>query len=150
MTRSILLLFVCLCACGEDVAASELGDEMPEDVPPGSCRDTDVGGTDDGDTDGCDAATSTGLATTSTTTGEVESECVGEDDCDGAGACVAEWSEDEGERGPFECQFACIPTLDEATWCSDDASCCDADATCTPRGYCVVVGDAVGGSSSGG
>lgn len=124
---------------------------MPEDVPPGSCRDTDVGGTDESGTDGlegCDAATSTGLATTSVTTGEVESECAGEDDCDGAGACVADWN--DGERGPFQCQFACIPTVDEAAWCSDDASCCDPAATCTPRGYCVVVGDAEDGSSSGG
>ena len=124
---------------------------MPEDFPGGNCRDTDVGGTSGSGTDGleaCDAATTTGLPTTSSTTGVVESECAGADDCDGAGACVADW--DDGGRGPFECRFACIPTLDEATWCSDDASCCDPVATCTQRGYCIVAGEAEDGSASGG
>lgn len=152
MRRLLLLLIASLCACASELsAASDLSDEMPEDLPAGGCRDTDVGTTSGSGTDGlesCDAATTTGLATTSSTTGESTSECVGEGDCEGAGACVAEWA--DGERGPFQCQFACIPTLDEASWCSDDASCCDADAICTPRGYCVVVGDLDGGSSTGG
>ncbi len=151
MSRAILLSLVFLGACAGQSAASDLSDEMPEDLPAGGCRDTDAAATSGAGTDGledCDAATSTGLATGSSTTAGVDSECVGEGDCDGAGACVAEW--EEGERGPFRCQFACIPTLDEATWCSDDASCCDAAATCTPRGYCVIVGDAGGDSSTGG
>ncbi len=123
---------------------------MPEDLPAGGCRDTDVdgaAGTGTGGLEGCDAATTTtGVATSGT--GDLDSECDGEGDCDGAGACVASWQ--EGERGPFQCQFACIPTLDEASWCSDDASCCDPDASCTPRGYCVVAGDPAAGSTSGG
>lgn len=154
MTRSLLLLLASLCACATELnAASDLSDEMPEDLPAGGCRDTDVGttGGSGSGTDGleaCDAATTTGLATTSGTTGESAPECEGEGDCEGAGACVAAWA--DGERGPFQCQFACIPTLDESSWCSDDASCCDADAACTLRGYCLVAGDSNGGSSTGG
>ena len=147
MSRAVLLLLVFVGACGSEGAGSDLSDEMPEDLPAGGCRDTDVAGTSGGGTDGlegCDAASSTGLAMTSGASGTLDPECAGEDDCDGAGACVAEW--DGGERGPFRCQFACIPTLDEATWCRDDASCCDVAAICTPRGYCVIAGD----DSSGG
>ena len=152
MTRStFFLLLLVLAGCSVQSADSDLGDEMPEDFPEGACRDTDVGATSGGVTDGledCDAATTTGLPTTSGTTGQVDSQCAGEDDCDGAGACVAQW--DQGERGPFQCQFACIPSVDETTWCSDDASCCDAEATCTQRGYCVVVGATGDGSTTGG
>lgn len=137
------------CSAETRSASSDFTDEMPEDLPAGKCGDTDGSSTSGSGTDGleaCDGASSSGLATTSST-GDTESECAGEDDCNGAGACVADW--DEAGRGPFTCQFACIPTLDESTWCSDDASCCDAAATCTARGYCLVAGDSGDGSGSG-
>lgn len=142
MRRWILVCALGLAACGggtsndDGAASSSFGDEMPDDLPAGGCRDTE----------GCDAATTSGTGS-GNSSGTAESECVGSDDCDGAGACGASWDGDA--RGPFSCRFACIPTLDEASWCSDDASCCDDGAECTPRGYCVLTEADETGSSSG-
>ena len=122
-----------------------LTDEMPDDLPAGHCADTD--------TDAC--VTSTGGGT-STSTGDTSSSsgeptvdgCDASESCVGNGACVAPWDADEQARGPFECRFACVPLLDESTWCSDDASCCDAGARCTARGYCIL-DDAQGTGTTG-
>ena len=115
------------------------GDNMPEDLPAGSCGG--MVGAQNCDTDG----ESSGVADGSTGVGEAD--CL-VDGCMGQGVCAASWDADAQTRGDFECRFACIPLLDEGSWCSDDASCCDANAQCTSRGYCVL-GDDEGGSSTG-
>lgn len=142
MHRTTLILILLAGGCFEP---NNFTDEMPDDLPAGSCRDTDAE----------DCATSTGEqgSTGGTTTGGSTSEPVA-DDCDGSetclgeDACVAIWDAQAESRGPFQCQFACIPLLDEATWCSDDASCCDPSAVCTERGYCVLE-ESDAGSSGG-
>lgn len=128
---------------------------MPEDVPPNSCADTD--------TDACasssgtaDVGTSTDAGTSngggSSSTAAVVDGCEGTQSCMGEGACVADWDAQAESRGPFACRFACVPLLDEAAWCGDDAACCDASAVCTARGYCILPEseDAASESSSGG
>ncbi len=141
MKRWMILSLLALSACPEDDSLTAdsggISDEMPDDLPAGECRDTE----------GCDAATSTGAESSTSSTGSGEPECVESEDCDGAGACAAPWNGDV--RGPFECRFACIPTLDEASWCSDDASCCDAGAFCTLRGYCVLEDESGTGTGTG-
>ena len=134
MRNAIVLALASSLACGGFSEDADLGDEMPEDLPAGSCRDTDAATT--GGLEDCDLSTSSGDAAPGTTTA-AESQCAASEECEGAGACVATWS--EGVRGPFACQFACVPTLDESSWCSDDSACCDATARCTERGYCVFV-----------
>lgn len=107
-------------------------DDMPEDLPAGEC---------DGETDGCESDDESGGESS---TGGVDAaaqteapSCERSSDCTGAGACVA--TDEDGAPAQYVCRFACVPTLDEAAWCRDDAACCDADATCTARGYCVVL-----------
>lgn len=121
---------------------------MPEDLPAGSCEDTD--------TDACasssgtsDVGSSTG-AGSSTTEAAVDG-CEGTEACLGEDACVADWDAGAESRGPFACRFACVPLVDEAAWCSDDDACCEASAVCTARGYCVLPesDDDGSGSSSG-
>ena len=126
----------------------EITDEMPEDLPAPQCEDTD--------TDACAGATGsdeidTGEPSgTSSSTGLPQAdECEDTNACLGDGACVATWDTATTSRGPFECRFACVPTLDDSAWCSDDASCCEAAATCTARGYCIL-DESEGTSSSGG
>lgn len=126
-----------------------LTDEMPEDLPAPSCEDTD--------TDACASSSGTPDTETSTTGGgssttAVDDGCQGSQACLGDDACVADWDAQSESRGPFVCRFACVPLLDEASWCSDDASCCDVSAECTARGYCVVPESAADetGTSSGG
>lgn len=143
MTRRILVLGVVValglaCDGGTDEGTSAAGpgglsDEMPEDLPAGECRE---GGTDAEDCESGSTSTG-GSGSTSGQAGDAEMpECTVSDDCQGAGACAADW--EDGVRTPFSCRFTCIPTLNETAWCGDDASCCDADAVCTPRGYCIV------------
>ena len=133
MKAHLWLLGAALPGC---FSPSGLTDEMPDDLPAGHCADTD--------TDACVSSTggapstSTGDGSSSSAAAPVDG-CEASDACVGNAACVAVWNADEGARGPFECRFACVPVLDEAAWCRDDASCCDAGATCTARGYCVVV-----------
>jgi hypothetical protein len=110
-------------------------DEMPEDLPAGGCDENpdecesgDEGSEGDSRSSGVDAAAQGDSG---------PAPCERSADCNGAGACVASYEEDE--RGDYVCRFACVPTLDEAAWCRDDASCCDPAATCTARGYCVVL-----------
>ncbi len=144
--RTTLIL---LLAAGGCFSPNNFTDEMPDDLPAGSCRDTDPE----------DCATSTGEETsiggtsTGTTAGPVADGCDGSETCLGEDACVAAWDAQTESRGPFECRFACIPTLDERSWCSDDASCCEEGDVCTPRGYCVSSeadgSGPKGGSSSG-
>lgn len=149
MTRGMLVLGVLLAAglgcdgsTDDSVHADgpvDLSDEMPEDLPAGECRE---GETDD---ENCESGTSSagGSGSTSGQAGEAETfECTVTEDCDGAGACAANW--EDGVRTSFSCRFACIPTLNESAWCRDDASCCDPDAVCTGRGYCVVPGQPEG------
>lgn len=125
---------------------ADLSDEMPDDLPAGACRDTDPD----------DCATSTGFVSSGgtsegTSTGAPADGCAGSESCLGDGVCVAAWDADAQARGSFECQFACVPVLDETTWCSDDASCCDTGTVCTARGYCVYADDTgTSGSSTGG
>ncbi|MEM6295111.1 MAG: hypothetical protein AAGA54_27820 [Myxococcota bacterium] len=129
-------------------ADGDLGDAMPDDLPPGGCRDT-TGGAEDCETEAAPDPSTTGASTGA----EAEDDrCGSVDDCNGGRACAAAWDPETNTRGPLECQFACVPILDERAWCIDDASCCDANAVCTARGYCIVEreGSSTGGSSSGG
>lgn len=111
----------------------ELSDEMPEDLPAGECRagETDADDCETGSSSTGDSGSTSGQAGAAEDPG-----CATTEDCAGAGACAADW--EEGTRTSFSCRFACIPTLNENAWCSDDASCCDTSAVCTGRGYCVV------------
>ncbi len=138
------------CAASDDAAGDSLADEMPDDLPPGSCGSSGTAGCEtDGSTTSPPGTTAGGEE--SSTTSAVDG-CAESDGCVGQGVCAAAWDADAEARGPFECQFACIPLLDDAAWCSDDASCCDAGARCTERGYCVLEdgsgGDEDAGSSS--
>ena len=110
-----------------DQSGPNYSDEMPEDLPAGGCWSDDC--EEGGSSGGVDAAPSAAE--------QEAAACQGSDDCTGVGACVAGFH--DGLRGGFECHFACVPSLDESSWCGDDASCCDPDAVCTARGYCVVV-----------
>jgi hypothetical protein len=122
-TLSLLLPLVLTGCFAPDPAIS---DEMPDDFPAGACRDTD--------TDACETGSSS-----SGTQGQVPADtCNSSEDCFGSGACVAAWDPEDGTRGPYTCQFMCVPLVDETTWCTDDAACCDAQARCTARGYCVL------------
>ena len=143
MKRSTLLLLLVAGGC---FAPDNLSDEMPDDLPAGACRDTDAE----------DCETSTGAASSSSessTSGgpsPVPNDCDDSEACLGDDACVAAWDAQTETRGPFQCQFVCVPLLDEAAWCSDDASCCDTGAICTARGYCVLEeSGSSGGASSG-
>lgn len=140
MTRSTLVLLLAAAGC---FSPGNLTDEMPDDLPAGACRDTDP--------EACETSTgdassgTTGPGGTETTQAVIDG-CDGSQACLGNDACVAAWDEQTNSRGPFQCQFACVPLLDEATWCRDDASCCDPEAVCTARGYCVS-SDSESGSS---
>ncbi len=143
---TILLFTFGLSAC---FSPGSLTDEMPEDLPAPSCEDTD--------TDACASSSgatgpesSTGGS--SSTTAPVVDGCEATDSCLGEDACVADWDAEAESRGPFVCRFACVPLLDEASWCIDDGSCCDPSAQCTARGYCIIpepAGDDSGSSSGG-
>ena len=143
MKRTTLILIL---AAGGCFAPTNFTDEMPDDLPAGSCRDTDP---EDCETSTGDASSGDATSTGGGTTEPVVDDCDGSEACLGGDACVAAWDPEAEARGPFQCQFACIPLLDEATWCSDDASCCDATAVCTERGYCVLE-ESESGSSGGG
>jgi len=58
--------------------------------------------------------------------------CLDTNDC-ASGICAAEF---DGAVQTFQCQQACIPLMDEAQWCADDASCCEGG--CSPRGFCLI------------
>lgn len=145
MTRRILVLGVAAtlalgCDGGSDEGTSAAGvggfsDEMPEDFPAGECREGGTGGEDCASGSTSTSTGGVGSSSGSASAADAE-ECTVTEDCEGAGACAADW--EDGVRTTFSCRFACIPTLNEAAWCGDDASCCDADAVCTPRGYCIV------------
>ena len=96
--------------CGD----ASLTDYMEDDVPAGMCEDTEG--------DACDTG-GEGDACTSTAT------------CGSDFVCAASFN---GDIGTFECQSACIPTMDETRWCMDDSACCDTAASCGPRGYCMI------------
>ncbi|MFO0633180.1 MAG: hypothetical protein U0168_10045 [Nannocystaceae bacterium] len=122
MVRGIVVLAVswaCLAGCGADKEDAGAGDDytdpyMDEPLPP-ACRETTTGP--------CE------------TDGEVEDACEQSSDCADGEACLADF---DGDRAAFRCVQACVPTLDESQWCTDDTSCCDAAAHCSPRGYCLV------------
>ena len=141
----LLLLTVAPLGCDADATADGgadtdvFGDHMPDDLPAGNCGG--VVGAQNCDTDGDSAGVADG------STGVGEANCL-VDGCMGQGVCAASWDAEAEVRGDFECRFACIPLLDDGSWCSDDASCCDANAHCTNRGYCVL-GDDESGSSTG-
>ena len=96
--------------CGD----SALTDYMDDDVPAGTCEDTEG--------DACE-------------TGGAGDACMSTEQCGGDFVCAATFN---GDIGTFECQSACIPTMDETQWCMDDAACCDDAASCGPRGYCMI------------
>ena len=131
---SLMVMFgLAGCDASADAAASGdtdvFGDDMPDDLPAGNCgEDTSD---EDCETDGDSAGSA------DSTTGAVDSDCL-VDGCMGQGVCAADWDMDDESRGEFECRFACIPLLDDSSWCGDDDSCCDAGARCTERGYCVL------------
>ncbi len=127
--------------CDAD-SETELGDQMPEDLPAGNCRDEDA----DCETDGTDAGSGSGSSSGSgsgTTGGsetgsrEVEDACQASTDCDAQARCAAEVDPETAVRSGYECRFACVPTYDDASWCADDTACCESGATCSPRGYCL-------------
>lgn len=111
-----------LVGCG---AANDSADYMDEDLPAGHCEDTEG--------EVCE-------------TGGQGDQCQSTQDCDAGLVCGAAF---DGDIGAFECQSACVPTMDETRWCIDDASCCDAAASCGLRGYCVMAG-ATGATESSG
>ncbi len=138
--------------CADSTAAEgdSFSDYMPEDLPAGGCRDTErpdgepTGGLESCDTDA--TTTTTGDAAASSSGTASDDACQASEDCNGTESCAATWDAQTQTRGPLACQFACIPALDDASWCSDDEACCDVDARCTERGYCVLDED---GSSTG-
>ncbi len=142
--RHMATLLVALVLPGCFTPGKALTDEMPEDLPAGSCEDTD--------TDAC--ASSSGTAAGGATSGGGSTGTAAVEGCDaeaclGGDACVAEWDAVAQSRGPFVCRFACVPLVDDTAWCHDDAACCDASARCTERGYCVLPeSDGAGSGSS--
>lgn len=62
MRNAIVLALASSLACGGFSEDADLGDEMPEDLPAGSCRDTDAATT--GGLEDCDLSTSSGDAGT--------------------------------------------------------------------------------------
>lgn len=112
-----------------------LDDYDDDDLPSGVCRDTGTD-TDPCDTDGTTVG-DTDDTVSGTTADAIEDECEVSTECTG-GFCAAPFDPDTLQRAPKECQFMCVPLLDDTLWCSDDAACCDEDATCTERGYCVL------------
>ncbi len=132
---SVLLVPGCF-APNSGSAGGDIGDAMPDDLPAGGCRGTS-GGTEECETEAAPDPSTTGGSTGAPVE---EDRCDSVEDCNGSQACAAAWDPDTQSRGPLECQFACVPTLDERTWCIDDASCCEAAATCSARGYCIVEG----------
>ncbi len=139
---------ILLAGCGSDSAGADGVQYEDDDFPAGGCRDTDAAGSSG---PGCDteAMPATDSAFTTNGTG-TSNTCEGSGDCMG-GHCVAPWDAATEMRGEFVCEFACIATLDERRWCSDEGSCCDPAARCTARGYCIVDGeDGSSSSSSGG
>lgn len=152
VTRALLAgLLLAACDVSETASAQDAGDdftdEMPEDLPAGNGCDASTGA----GSEECEEIGSTG-GIGAVPEDALELGCVASEDCDGAGACVAAY--EDGVRGDFACQFACVPTLDESAWCRDDASCCEPGAVCTARGYCVLADGAedstTGGSGTGG
>jgi len=111
---TLTLMLMSLAACSD----SALSDYMDEDLPAGQCEDTEG--------EACE-------------TGGAGDQCNSSQDCGGDLVCGASFN---GDIGTFECQAACVPTMDESMWCIDDTSCCDAAATCGPRGYCTIAGSA--------
>jgi len=116
-------MYVCVLAVGCGDAA--LTDYMDDDVPAGTCEDTEG--------DACE-------------TGGAGDACMSTQQCGGDFVCTATFN---GDIGTFECQSACIPTMDETQWCMDDAACCDDAASCGPRGYCMIADGVDTGIDSG-
>lgn len=149
MKRSIMSFWVIVGAAGlagcDGGSTDAMGetdvftDDMPDDLPAGNCGEDGSGGNCETDGESAGGADSTAAS--------VDSDCM-VDGCMGQGVCAADWDMDEEARGEFECRFACIPLLDDSSWCGDDDSCCDDGARCTERGYCVL--DEGGGSDTDG
>jgi hypothetical protein len=120
------LIWVCVgvlaVGCGD---SSRLTDYMDDDVPAGTCEDTEG--------EACE-------------TGGQGETCMSSAQCGGDLVCAATF---DGDIGTFECQSACIPTMDESRWCMDDSACCDAAASCGPRGYCMIGGNVDSGIDTG-
>jgi hypothetical protein len=107
-------------------ASDSFADYMDDDVPAGMCEDTEG--------EACE-------------TGGQGETCDATWECGGDLVCAANFN---GDIGSFECQAACVPTMDEASWCIDDASCCDDAASCGPRGYCMIEPDVTSGIDTSG
>jgi len=106
--RLMLVIFLVAAGCGDDGSFEYMDDDVPNPV----CETEDA------------AACS-----------EVD-ECSSSVECVEGSFCRANVT--GTERGALRCEAACVPALDEASWCEDDASCCDVGATCNVRGYCVL------------
>jgi hypothetical protein len=139
LMRRVILLCA-MVGCGDDgsaLGADGIDEYDDDDLPAGSCRGTDSGT----DTDPCDTeGTTVGAAPGAGDAVPDTDACIASADCSG-GVCAAAFDPATIQRGPLACQFACIPLLDDAMWCSDDASCCDRGAVCAARGYCVLLDD---------
>jgi hypothetical protein len=137
MRVSILSLFVLgLAGCNahDEALAGGGGEDLydDDDLPAGTCRDTGT------DTDPCDTEGTTGAASPGAgDPGTGADACQSSAECPG-GVCAAEFDPVTIQHGALACQFACIPLLDDAMWCSDDAACCVQGSVCTARGYCVL------------
>jgi hypothetical protein len=112
-----------LVGCSESALVG--GTYMEDDPPAGTCEDTDAAE--------CE-------------TGGQGDDCASSAECGGNLVCGATF---DGDIGRFQCQAACVPTMDESRWCIDDAACCDTTASCGPRGYCMISEDVDTGVDTG-
>lgn len=116
------LIWLCACLAASGCGGKGLSDYMDDDLPAGNCEDTDASL--------CE-------------TGGQGDQCEDTQFCTGELICAASF---DGDIGTFECQSACVETMDETRWCTDSASCCDSGAVCGARGYCMLPGNVDTGS----
>lgn len=121
-----LLALLTIAGCAGDALSAD--SYMDEDHPPY----------------GCDSEP-TGPCGSSSDAGPNGGSCQGGLDCANGEFCAASF---DGDIGQFECQSACIESMDDTRWCYDSSACCNATDTCT-RGYCIPAEDTPADSSGG-